>query len=765
MKRENLLNFLWTWVMAACLAVGAAGCLATAFGLPFSAAMLGAIALICAFFCLCAGLRRGGWVCLAVTALALGILWRSWDLPLQFESLVNHLSRFYDSAYGWGTVSWSENLPANIGKDQILTVIGCLVGLAAAFSIRRGITCIIAAGLAILPLAACVVVTDTVPDTRYLFVFLLGFILMLMTQATRRRKITESSRLAAILFFPLALSLALLFLLVPQETYTPPSEDLATRIENWFIGLQDANPIQQITQAITGTEGSRIDLKSVGPKSRSLITVMEVTSDSSGSLYLRGRTYDTYDGTMWSQSAGDWAKDSDFVSVAKSPAYIRILTRSIHDVLYTPYNPAYETLGQMEHGQMDNPEGLRDYEIRQYQPETDLTLLDRITRSDGLLRSIYTSISSIQYLVDQEYIEENLGQYLQLPEETRERALAYLETYLDYTPVTMDSEKSAEDALMDSILSATVSTTEGEILYGPLPGIDTHSNYLTVAEYMNLAKRIAGHVRDSASYSLQTRRMPRDETDFAMWFLEESDTGYCVHYATAAAVLLRAAGIPCRYVTGYLVGTTAEETVTVQGGDAHAWVEYWTPALGWQLLEATGSPATEETKPTDETTGPAETTQPTDAPAETDPIETQPGATTPSTTAPNGGSAEPSGPKPDLSRVWNVLKVVLWTAAILVLVFGQRVLRLRLRGKRRIRGSANAQALYRWRETESLCRLLRRESPEELWELAKKAKFSQHDLSADELSRFDAFRADAIARLRQGQWYLQPIYRLVLALY
>ena len=64
------------------------------------------------------------------------------------------------------------------------------------------------------------------------------------------------------------------------------------------------------------------------------------------------------------------------------------------------------------------------------------------------------------------------------------------------------------------------------------------------------AEAIADYVRQTAAYDLKTDRMPEDQQDFAIWFLEESDRGYCVHFASATVVLLRAANIPARYVVG-----------------------------------------------------------------------------------------------------------------------------------------------------------------------------------------------------------------------
>jgi len=87
--------------------------------------------------------------------------------------------------------------------------------------------------------------------------------------------------------------------------------------------------------------------------------------------------------------------------------------------------------------------------------------------------------------------------------------------------------------------------------------------------------------------------------DFLTDFLLSSREGYCVHFATAAAVLFRIRGIPARYVSGFFVRMTPRMdslqesrdreavTVNVTGFNSHAWVEYWSEERGWVPFEAT----------------------------------------------------------------------------------------------------------------------------------------------------------------------------------
>ncbi len=91
-------------------------------------------------------------------------------------------------------------------------------------------------------------------------------------------------------------------------------------------------------------------------------------------------------------------------------------------------------------------------------------------------------------------------------------------------------------------------------------------------------------------YTLQPPVLGRDSVDD---FLFRSRRGFCEHYASAAAVMLRAAHIPARVITGYQGGVVdqANQYVLVRQQDAHAWVEYWTEQKGWLRLDPTAAVA------------------------------------------------------------------------------------------------------------------------------------------------------------------------------
>ena len=78
-------------------------------------------------------------------------------------------------------------------------------------------------------------------------------------------------------------------------------------------------------------------------------------------------------------------------------------------------------------------------------------------------------------------------------------------------------------------------------------------------------------------------------------FLFETRRGFCEHYASSFAVLMRGAGIPARVVTGYQGGEVnpLSRRMTVRQSDAHAWAEVWLEGEGWVRVDPTAAVAPE----------------------------------------------------------------------------------------------------------------------------------------------------------------------------
>jgi transglutaminase-like putative cysteine protease len=117
----------------------------------------------------------------------------------------------------------------------------------------------------------------------------------------------------------------------------------------------------------------------------------------------------------------------------------------------------------------------------------------------------------------------------------------------------------------------------------------------------NLAKRITETARNEDekvnrildyfktggfSYTLQPPRLGKNSVDA---FIFNSKKGYCEHYASAFAFMLRSLEIPARIVGGYQGGEVNPyaDYLIVRQSDAHVWVEVWFQKKGWTRVDPT----------------------------------------------------------------------------------------------------------------------------------------------------------------------------------
>ena len=93
-------------------------------------------------------------------------------------------------------------------------------------------------------------------------------------------------------------------------------------------------------------------------------------------------------------------------------------------------------------------------------------------------------------------------------------------------------------------------------------------------------------------YTLTPPKLADDSVDE---FLFETRRGFCGHYASAFATLMRAGGIPARIVTGYQGGTFNRfaDYWILRQSDAHAWTEIWVDGRGWVRVDPTSAIAPE----------------------------------------------------------------------------------------------------------------------------------------------------------------------------
>ncbi len=136
--------------------------------------------------------------------------------------------------------------------------------------------------------------------------------------------------------------------------------------------------------------------------------------------------------------------------------------------------------------------------------------------------------------------------------------------------------------------SETMSAVYQDIFAVPLQGETVHDVVMRVIDYLDA----------NYTYTLVPAEPSSSRLSALDAFLGDTKQGYCVQFATAAAMLLRMAGIPTRYVEGYIASeftrdSSAERTANyyavIRDYNAHAWIEVWLDNYGWMQYEVTPS--------------------------------------------------------------------------------------------------------------------------------------------------------------------------------
>ncbi|MFC4242756.1 transglutaminaseTgpA domain-containing protein [Gryllotalpicola reticulitermitis] len=209
----------------------------------------------------------------------------------------------------------------------------------------------------------------------------------------------------------------------------------------------------------------------------------------------------------------------------------------------------------------------------------------------------------------------------------------YTTTSLDLTP-TLEQV----DAILAAQPSQKLPANAQRDLYLPpdVPSIITKTAQHVVASAgasnpFDEAVALQNYFQDSLNGFTYSTNTPDsvDGTSLAVVarFLQQKQ-GYCVHFATAMAVMARVLGIPSRVAIGYLPGTLEQVSgnsfsYQVESSDLHAWPQLYFPGLGWLDFEPTVSQgaAPSYTVPTVTTTDPA-TSPGTTAPQPVAPVAT-----------------------------------------------------------------------------------------------------------------------------------------------
>lgn len=434
----------------------------------------------------------------------------------------------------------------------------------------------IAGLLSIALLVPCFVLVNTLPDLVPLLIIFTVLFALYFSSQTRQLNYAHSGVITAVCAVILAVLITVLAVINPVADYERPKwQDNMLNTVQTLTGMKTYNGSGKISSALAevgNNVSSEVDFSNAGALKQTGTKVMTVVTDLNGRIYLKGMSYANYENNKWSVLTDEQANDypQDFQAFIMTANYqerstVTIDTVNKESIVYTPYYLASinDTFSPVCDVLVSNSDKATNYSM------------SVMPYSESELDNFSMDFSSQVY----DYDNFVKSYYLKLPYDTK---LAML--------------KIAEE------------------------------NNLTGVSTQNIPQAVKQFVSHSASYSLNTQKVP-DGRDVAEWFLNDAETGYCMHFANAAAVMLRALGVPARYVTGYCANVV-DGKATVTSDNAHAWVEYFDERIGWIPLDATSSDfevpqATESIQPTTQAQTTSPTVQPTTQAQNTKPVKTE----------------------------------------------------------------------------------------------------------------------------------------------
>lgn len=402
----------------------------------------------------------------------------------------------------------------------------------------------------------------------------------------------------------------LLLLVIPQKSYRQGKlfTVLRTTITELFVNepeLEEVTvPEKQEEVARGGISGGKIGLyDGIIYNDQKMLTV---SCGMTGSLYLKGFTGAVYGDNAWRDlSEEEYGASADFFNslrekntdvMLESFTLLSMIDQKeeLHKVLVEDTQNYLEQVIRREYT-VDYAGADSKYCYRPY--ASFYTVRDR-SSYDGTLFNKKMSHSSSQYTVENmdyaavtEFVDTYQGENRQLLE-----YIAWEKEYRSFVHEAYTRVEQAEKEILDKVQAA--------------PGYSG-----TLEEYITSLQL---YFQENYTYSAMPGKVP-EGNDFLDYFLNETQTGYCTYFATAAVMMFRNAGIPSRYVEGYMVNISEESarnteivtgtrnsgnyyaadtytmyTVDVMDRAAHAWPEIYIDGYGWIPIEVT--PGYEQTE-------------------------------------------------------------------------------------------------------------------------------------------------------------------------
>lgn len=335
--------------------------------------------------------------------------------------------------------------------------------------------------------------------------------------------------------------------------------------------------------------------------------VLEVKT-SDGPFHLKGRIYDNYSGKNWTTiDSGDTANNQSALAfIGFSDAFVNQNFSTANESLYNQ-SKAMSITCKVPQNYIFAPPGAIDISSTRFggfslfRTYPDLKL--QTTHDSG---TAYTA----RYLDQAEQLQEEAQREKAegTGSSTLEDPLGEKTDGTGSSPISISGLWSgdapanemysggptqAEQAILDSLPSNEQGLLRADMEPGSTVTQRTYAlaaqitqNCATTMEKVDAVKAWLGK---NCTYTLGPKQPPGGQ-DFVDYFLFSSRAGYCEHFASAMTVLLRCAGVPARYVSGYYSPVAnAKGVYEITNAQAHAWVEFYTQTYGFLTADPTPS--------------------------------------------------------------------------------------------------------------------------------------------------------------------------------
>jgi len=682
-KREIIWRSVMSFLWGSALVTGNLFCLITAFNVPVDGKELIFLCVLAVLFCSVIFIFKRSWIGSAVFWLFLAVLvyWRFELIRdgflIAFKIIAQKFMESYNTFRGLQLI---VNVSDDASATYFMAVLGGMLGYLTVRTVAKGGRLWGVAIFSILLLVPCLLIINSMPDMLPFVVLMGAYGMLLLTQSQRWHDMEGRYSLMAMLTVPVVIfSLALAAFISPTEHQRPVwAENIRTHFRETF-----SQPMAQ-QDPVTGE-----------------------------TVYMSPFLQDTLGKMSWNSDISETDLDKIGPQIQTGGAVMSVLSDD-GGTIYLKGN----TLGVYQDNRWSMVE---ESEYAGLNINSDLWTTNNAARHEVMVRTY--GKSSIFYLP---YVPNNLP----------------IGAEIYYDAFVKNSEGLFEYAVafVEGADNARLSDGYEEFVHETYTQVPEETRQVLsgiLEELSGNVSEITDYVRNSAAYSLETGRVPEGE-EFTEWFLTESDTGYCVHFATAATVLLRCFDIPARYVNGYLVQAEAGDWVTVTQDDAHAWVEYYVDGYGWIPLEVTPAASRETTTETEEQY-----------------LNEQ---EVPETEKENTGEIPPV--EDEKSFAW-IFWCIGFAAVLILWVPVVRKVRTSVLKK----GTANRRTVKYYRHILLLSKRAKKPVLEEVETMAMKARFSQHDISEAELELVMRAYLDLVTELKNEKGVLSKVlYRFIFAL-